>query len=53
MINMTCDWEEIEEELIKPWKPLPELPEDILFIHAKRNPLIEKLIETLDLYLEY
>ena len=47
------EWNEIEEELIRPWKAKPELPEDILFIHIKRNKLIEKLIDTLELELIY
>jgi hypothetical protein len=50
----TWDEPSWDEELTRNrYRPVPELPEDVLFHMLKRNPQLEKFINDFNLEIEY
>jgi len=47
-----ANWEWVDELIFKPYKPKPELPEDVLFLMLKKQPLLQDLINHFELQME-
>jgi len=46
------DWDWVHEIISQRQEPVPELPEDNIILLLKKNPLLEEMIDTLELEME-